>query len=80
MNIIVLNLPRTTKSKDLFNLFSAHGKINSCEIVIDKITLQSKGFGFVEMENDDEANNAIINLHGTNFGGKRIRVKKAQSV
>ncbi len=80
MNIIVLNLPRTAKAKDLISLFSTHGKINSCEIVMDKVTRQSKGFGFVEMPNDEEANDAIINLHGINFGGKRIRVKKAQSV
>ncbi len=79
MNITILNLPRSKTKKDLSNLFAAYGEVKSCDIVIDKNTGQSKGFGFVEMFNDDEANEAIADLNGTNFDGNRIRVKQVQS-
>lgn len=79
MNITILNLPRTKTAKDLANLFAAYGAIKSCDIVMDKVTRQSKGFGFVEMSNDAEANAAISALNGKDFDGKRIRVKQVQS-
>ncbi len=79
MNITILNLPRATTKEELTKLFSTYGKIQSCSIIMDKITGLSKGFGFVEMASDDEGNAAIKDLHNKNFDGKRIRVKQAQS-
>ncbi len=79
MNITILNLPRTKTAKDLANLFAAYGVVKSCDIVMDKVTRQSKGFGFVEMLNDVEAAAAIADLNGKNFDGKKIRVKQVQS-
>jgi len=75
MNVTILNLPRTTTQKELINLFAQYGKIEACNIVMDNKTGLSKGFGFVEMLNDEEANAAITSLNNSNFGGKRIRVK-----
>ena len=78
MNITILNLPRAKTAKDLAALFSSFGAVKSCEIVIDKKTGTSKGFGFVEMLNDVEANAAIIGLNKKNFDGNVIRVKRVQ--
>ncbi len=79
MNITILNLPRTTKKEEIAQLFSNYGEIKSCNIIMDKVTGLSKGFGFVEMLNENEANAAIKDLHNKNFGGKKIRVKQVQS-
>ncbi len=78
MIITILNLPRTKTAKDLTNLFASYGVVKSCNIVMDRVTRQSKGFGFVEMPNDVEANAAIADLNCKNFDGKRIRVKQVQ--
>ena len=75
MKIIVLNLPRTTTKEELTALFTAHGTVDSCNLVEDKETGASKGFGFVEMANTTEAATAIGALHGTQIGKKKIRVK-----
>ena len=75
MNIIILNLPRITTAQELTELFKTYGAVESCDIVMDKQSGESKGFGFIEMSNDDEADEAIKKLHGTQFGGKKIRVK-----
>ena len=75
MNIIVLNLPRETSQVQLAELFKAHGKVESCDLVMDKKDGKSKGFGFVEMSDVSEANNAIAELHGKKIGGNKIRVK-----
>ena len=77
MKIIILNLPRTTTQDELFNLFKGFGSIKSCSIVMDKATGQSKGFGFVEMPDMHDANDAIKGLNGTMVGDKRLRVKEA---
>jgi RNA recognition motif-containing protein len=75
MNLIVLNLPRQTTEKQLIELFKTHGVVVSCDIIKDKETGKSKGFGFVDMKNDDEAEAAIKTLHGTEFFNQKIRVK-----
>lgn len=75
MNIIILNLSRKISQGELIELFKEYGAIESCNIVMDQVSGESKGFGFVEMSNDDEGNQAIKNLHGTKVDGKRIRVK-----
>jgi len=79
MNITILNLSRKTTAAHLVKLFSSYGKVQSCDIVMDKQTGLSKGFGFIEMLNDEEANAAITNLHGKDFDGNRIRVRPVQS-
>ena len=76
MKIIVLGLPRETSENDLTALFSSHGEVESCSIVMDKEKGTSKGFGFVEM-NDKQGQSAIKALHNTKIGKNRIRVKDA---
>ena len=62
MNIYVGNLSWNLKDQDLSNLFASHGEVISAKIVNDKFTNRSKGFGFVEMANDDQAQAAIAAL------------------
>lgn len=75
MNINILKLSRQTTEGELVELFQEYGAVESCSIVMDKQSGESKGFGFIQMLNDDEANEAIKNLHGVKFGGSRIKVK-----
>ena len=75
MKIIVLNLNRNTDESKLEKLFVRYGKVDSCTLVLDKNTKKSKGFGFVEMPNEEEANKAIKELHGSQVSGNKIRVK-----
>jgi RNA recognition motif-containing protein len=77
MKIIALSLNRTSTEEQITALFAAHGTVESCKLVMDKDTGESKGFGFIEMPDDAEANAAIAALHGTKFGKSKIRVKKA---
>lgn len=79
MKIIVLNLPRSTSQDDLFQLFKPHGSIKSCDIVMDKATGKSKGFGFVEMPDHHHAAAAIKTLNGHMIGDKRLRVKVSEA-
>ncbi len=78
MNIYVGNLSWTLKDQDLQDLFSQYGEISSAKIVLDKFTNRSKGFGFVEMANDDEAKAAIEALNGTDVGGRNIVVNESR--
>ena len=75
MNIIILNLSRETTKKDLIALFKEHGTVESCDLVMDKQTGKSKGFGFIKMSSDSESDAAIKSLHGKNVDGNKIRVK-----
>jgi RNA recognition motif-containing protein len=75
MIIIILNLPRETTATELTELFKAYGAVESCDLVKDIKTGKSKGFGFIEMANEDEANEAIKNLHDKKVGSSKIRVK-----
>ncbi len=75
MKIMVLNLSRNTEESKLEKLFVKYGKVDSCALVLDKNTGKSKGFGFVEMPDETEANAAIAALHGTQVSGNKIRVK-----
>lgn len=79
MNITILNLPRTTTEKELTKLFTPYGTVQSCDIVMDKQSGLSKGFGFIKMLNDEEGHAAIKGLHGTNVGINKIRVKVSTS-
>lgn len=78
MNIFVAKLNFDTQESDLLEAFEAYGAVDSAKIIMDKFTGRSKGFGFVEMPNDDEAQNAIDGLNDTDFDGRTIVVKKAE--
>ena len=78
MNIFVAKLNFDTQESDLKNAFSEYGEIDSVKIIMDKFTGRSKGFGFIEMPNDDEGQNAIDGLNETEVDGRTIVVKKAE--
>lgn len=75
MKIIILNLARNLTSDGLENLFKPYGKVASCNLVLNADKGTSKGFGFVEMPDEIEANKAISALHGKVVEGNKIRVK-----
>jgi len=78
MKLLVRNLSRSTTEQEIRTLFSTHGSVTECDLVLDKATGKSKGFAFVEMPNDSEAKSAISALHETRVAKNRIRVKIAQ--
>ena len=78
MNIFVAKLSYDTQESTLRDLFEEYGEVSSVKIIMDKFTGNSKGFGFVEMPNDDEAYNAINDLNETELDGRTIVVKKAR--
>jgi RNA recognition motif-containing protein len=78
MKLLVRNLSRSTTEQEIRILFSAHGEVNECTLVLDQETGKSKGFGFVVMPNEREANTALKALHETRIASNRIRVKIAQ--
>jgi len=78
MNIYVGNLSWNLKDQDLSDLFASHGEVASAKIVLDKFTNRSKGFGFVEMPNDDQAQAAIAALNGTEVDGRNIVVNESR--
>lgn len=75
MNILIRNMTKTVTEGELFKLFQPFGEIKSYNIVTDQATGQSKGFGFVEMPDRDEASAAIKALNGKLLRGQKIRVK-----
>jgi RNA recognition motif-containing protein len=78
MNIYVGNLSWNLKDQDLSNLFASYGEVVSAKIVNDKFTNRSKGFGFVEMANDDQAQAAIAALNGSEVDGRNIVVNESR--
>jgi RNA recognition motif-containing protein len=78
MNIYVSNLNFSTTSESLQELFAAYGEVESAKIITDRESGRSRGFGFVEMPNDTEVQNAISGLHDTDFEGKTIGVSIAR--
>lgn len=78
MNIFVAKLNYDTSSHDLEDAFAAYGDVSSAKVIMDRDTGRSKGFGFVEMDNDEEAQNAINGLNDTELDGRTIVVKKAE--
>ncbi len=78
MNIFVAKLNFDTRESDLQSAFEEHGAVDSVKIIMDKFTGKSKGFGFVEMPNDDEAQSAIDALNDQDFDQRTIVVKKAE--
>ncbi len=71
------NLPYSMTDADLHDLFSSAGPVKAAEVIRDRDTGQSKGFGFVEMENQDGADEALRTLNGTSFQNRQIRVDEA---
>ncbi|HVT89697.1 MAG TPA: RNA-binding protein [Tepidisphaeraceae bacterium] len=76
--LYVGNLNYETTSSDLEQLFSAHGAVQSAEVIADRDTGRSKGFGFVQMGSDEEAQNAIKALDGQEHGGRTLKVNEAK--
>lgn len=78
MNIFVAKLNFDTTESDLQQAFEAFGEVDSVKIITDKFSGRSKGFGFVEMANDEEGQAAINDLNDQEFDGRTIVVKKAE--
>ena len=76
--LYVGGLPYSATQEELTDLFSAHGTVTSANIISDKFTGQSRGFGFVEMSSEDEAKTAIEALNSTEFGGRTLTVNEAR--
>ncbi|MDX1476394.1 MAG: hypothetical protein R3301_01770 [Saprospiraceae bacterium] len=78
MNLFVAKLNYDTKSDALKRAFEAYGEVASANVINDKYTGRSRGFGFVEMPNDDDARSAIAALNNSELDGSQIVVKVAQ--
>ncbi|UCD64814.1 MAG: RNA-binding protein [Candidatus Zixiibacteriota bacterium] len=78
MNIYVGNLPYDATEELLRQAFEAHGGVSSVNIIKDKYSGESRGFGFVEMPNKDEAMAAIAGLNGTDLNGRALNVNEAR--
>jgi len=78
MKLLVRNLARSTTEAEIREIFEAYGKVQSCTLVMDKLTGESKGFGFVEIPKAGEAKVAMKSLNGADVAGNKIRVKKAE--
>ena len=76
--LYVGNLPYTVTSADLERMLSEYGTVESAEVISDRATGRSKGFGFVEMGNEDEAQAAIEALNGQDQGGRALTVNEAK--
>lgn len=77
-NIYVGNLPWAATHDDLYTLFTAHGKVRKAQVITDRETGRSRGFGFVEMDDDVEAETAINALNGSMFQGRPLTVNEAK--
>ncbi|MFT6748765.1 MAG: RNA recognition motif-containing protein [Flavobacterium sp.] len=78
MNIFVGSLPFSIDEADLRESFEVYGAVSSVKIITDKFTGRSKGFGFIEMDNEEEAQKAITELNGATVEGRTIVVNKSE--
>jgi cold-inducible RNA-binding protein len=78
MNIYVGNLPRAVNENDLRETFQAFGEVSTASIIKDKFSGESRGFGFIEMPNKDEAEKAISMLNGKDLKGRTATVNEAK--
>jgi len=78
MNIFVGSLPYSLQEADLQELFEAYGEVTTVKIIIDRESGRSKGFGFVEMSDDEAAQKAISGLNGSEVSGRSIAVSQAE--
>ncbi|WP_455674922.1 RNA recognition motif domain-containing protein [Phocaeicola sp.] len=77
MNLYIGNLSYNVKESDLRNVMEEYGTVNSVKLITDRETRRSKGFAFVEMPNDEEAQNAIKELNGAEYVNRTMVVKEA---
>jgi RNA recognition motif-containing protein len=77
-NIYVGNLPYNMSDESLQDVFNPFGEVTSARVIKDKFTSRSRGFGFVEMANDDEADKAIAELNGKSIDGRDLKVSEAR--
>lgn len=78
MNLFVAGLPYDLDDDELMEIFEKFGVVKSAKVAMDKETGKSRGFGFVDMQNDDEARDAIENLNDISLGKKPLVVKQAE--
>ena len=78
MNIYVANVPYSVKDQDLRELFEPYGEVTSAKVIMDKVTNRSRGFGFVEMSDDNAGRTAIEATNGKNFHGRDLVVNEAR--
>ena len=78
MNIYVGNLPYSVKSEELREAFAPYGTVTSAEVIFDRRTKRSRGYGFVEMADDEAGRKAIAALNGSDFQGRELRVDESQ--
>jgi RNA recognition motif-containing protein len=78
MNIYISNLSFKIQDKELSSLFTEYGDVSSAKVITDKMTSRSRGFGFVEMPDDEASKKAIAGLDGTTIEGRVIKVTEAR--
>lgn len=78
MRLYIGNLAFETSEETLRNIFSKYGEVESVDIIIDRATGRSKGFGFVEMPKPSQAKEAILALNGSELDGRSIKVSEAK--
>lgn len=78
MRIYVGNLPFSASDDEIRTLFEGFGSVESVNLISDRETGRPRGFGFVEMENDDEANEAIQALNDSDLGGRTLKINEAK--
>ncbi|KAA8483613.1 RNA recognition motif-containing protein [Arcticibacter tournemirensis] len=78
MKIFIAGLPFEVEEAELRAVFGDFGYVKSLRIIKDRETGRSRGFGFVEMPNDEEAKEAILNMNGGDYNGSKITVKEAE--
>lgn len=78
MNIYIGNLNYDISEDELMDIFKEYGEVASVKIIIDKYSGRSKGFGFIDMPNDQEASEAMENINDTDIKGRRIKVNQAR--
>jgi RNA recognition motif-containing protein len=78
MNLYVSNLGNNVTDEDLKNIFTPHGEVSSAKIILDSFNGASRGFGFVEMPNDEEAQKAIDALHNSDYKETKLSVQVAR--
>ena len=78
MKLLVRNLDRSTTEDELKRLFEEFGAVQSCNLILDQDSGESKGFGFIEMPKIGEAKVAVKSLNNKTIGANKIRVKKAE--
>jgi RNA recognition motif-containing protein len=79
MNIFVANLNYRIRKENLESIFAEYGEVVNAKIIFDRNTKRSKGYGFVEMPNEEQARKAIAELNGAEWEGKEIMVKESAS-